>query len=70
MFGLNWISAAAGAALAAAVTFGAMTAWTQMVTVPAERADAAAEKRTQQARGGGHSYSRNRTPSPPLETWP
>ena len=42
MPGLNWISAAVGAAASVAVIFGVVTAWSQLVTIPDERAEAAA----------------------------
>jgi hypothetical protein len=49
MFGVNWLSAGAGAVLAGAATFGAMTAWTSIVTIPAARQQAAALAEAQAA---------------------
>jgi hypothetical protein len=55
MFPLNWFSACAGALVATAATFGAMSAWTALVTLPAVKAEtraiveAEAAKRTETA---------------------
>ncbi|WP_181166237.1 hypothetical protein [Mesorhizobium sp. B2-6-3] len=39
MFGLNWLSVGAGAVAAAVVTFGVMATYSELVTVPAVKAE-------------------------------
>jgi muramidase (phage lysozyme) len=50
MFPLNWLSAGAGALVATAATFGAMSAWTALVTVPAVKAETRALAEAEAAR--------------------